>query len=71
MKGLEDFGLLVTDYVRGNSLFTAVGDMRVFEEAFNTRLWEDEWFVLRGVVSRKAQVIPNILRVIEEIYSRE
>ncbi|MFQ5479731.1 MAG: putative manganese-dependent inorganic diphosphatase [Thermodesulfobacteriota bacterium] len=66
-KGLLLSALLVTDIVLGTSLFLAVGVPEVF---FNLgyREIDKDVYELKGVISRKKQVVPHILNVFNEIY---
>jgi len=63
-KGLSLSALLVTDIVRGDSLFLAVGDAEVLYNLGYPEL-EPGLYELRGVISRKKQVAPHILHVFE------
>lgn len=54
------FVFLITDIINSNSQAIVLGDISVFEKAFNKNL-EDNMAFLEGVVSRKKQVAPVIL----------
>ncbi len=66
-EGLLLSALLVTDIVLGTSLFLAVGVPEVF---FNLgyREIDKDVYELKGVISRKKQVVPHILNIFNEIY---
>jgi manganese-dependent inorganic pyrophosphatase len=59
---LDFFGLLVTDAVRINSEFLVLGDRKIIRHLPFVRL-DDELFALPGVLSRKKQLLPQILSV--------
>ena len=59
---LDFFGLLVTDAVRINSEFLVLGDRKIIRHLPFARL-DDELFALPGVLSRKKQLLPQILSV--------
>ena len=56
------FGLLVTDAVRGNSELLALGD-RAIRRSLPYRSDDDEVFLLPGVLSRKKQLLPQMLSI--------
>lgn len=57
-EGLDLFMLLITDIVNSNSQVIALGkDAKLVEKAYGVTL-EDNTALLKGVVSRKKQVIP-------------
>ena len=57
-KGLDLFMLLITDIVNSNSQVIALGKRAdLVEKSYNVKL-EDNTALLKGVVSRKKQVIP-------------
>lgn len=60
--------LLVTDAVRGNSRLLFIGNERIAEDLSFARISGDI-FDLPGVVSRKKQLLPQLLAVISTIYS--
>ncbi len=66
-KGLSLSALLVTDIVRGDSLFLAVGEAEVLYNLGYEEL-EPGLYELHGVISRKKQVAPHILHVFEGLY---
>lgn len=62
-KGLDMFLLVVTDIINGDSVGVALGPRAsVVETAFDTGL-EDNRAHLKGVVSRKAQIVPALTTV--------
>ena len=66
-NGLDLFMLLVTDIINSDSQVIALGNKQnVVEEAYNVKLENDNAF-LKGVVSRKKQVIP----VITEVFNKQ
>ncbi|NJC88596.1 MAG: putative manganese-dependent inorganic diphosphatase [Desulfuromonas sp.] len=58
-------GLLITDIVTQSSLLLAQGDVELLEIVAYPRLAED-LFELKGVISRKKQLIPHLLRAFRE-----
>ena len=57
------FILLITDILENNSEILCVGEkLDIIEKAFNTKLHNNKAF-LKGVVSRKKQVIPSIEKI--------
>ncbi|UCZ54195.1 manganese-dependent inorganic pyrophosphatase [Bacillus shivajii] len=59
-KGLDLFLFLVTDILENDSHALAVGEpTAAVEEAFNVQL-HDQTAILKGVVSRKKQVVPQL-----------
>ena len=57
-EGLDLFMLLITDIVNSNSQVIALGkDAGLVEKAYGVKL-EENTALLKGVVSRKKQVIP-------------
>ena len=61
-ESLNFFGLLVTDAVRGNSELLILGD-RAVRHSLPYRTEDDELFLLPGVLSRKKQLLPQVLAV--------
>lgn len=62
---LDLFVFVITDIVNSNSKIIALGnDKEVTELAFNKKLDNDDSMVLEGVVSRKKQILPQILEKI-------
>jgi len=59
--------LLVTDIALGTSLLLAVGDKDIMF-SLNYPKVKDDIFELKGVISRKKQVVPHILSVFNEIF---
>lgn len=58
--GLTLYLLVITDVLESTSIGLAVGDdIRILEKAFNTTI-EDQEFELKGIVSRKKQVVPPL-----------
>lgn len=61
-KGLDLFVLAITDILNSNSYAIVLGEKKdIFEKAFNVTL-EDNKAFLPGVVSRKKQLIPNLMK---------
>lgn len=65
-KGLRFLVLMITDYIEGNSLIIASGDIKTVEKALETDLSKG-YALMQGVTSRKSQVLPKILRYIESM----
>ncbi|WP_339063834.1 manganese-dependent inorganic pyrophosphatase [Tepidibacillus marianensis] len=62
-KGLDLFVLVVTDILNNDSKILALGrDTKAVEEAFDVKL-ENHTALLKGVVSRKKQVVPVLTNV--------
>ena len=62
---LDLFVFVITDIINSNSKIIALGnDKEVTEKAFNNKLDSDDSMVLEGVVSRKKQILPQILEKI-------
>jgi len=62
-KGLDLFLLVVTDILNNDSKVLALGkDTKAVEEAFDVKL-ENHTTILKGVVSRKKQVVPVLTNV--------
>jgi manganese-dependent inorganic pyrophosphatase len=66
---LDFFGLLVTDAVRINSEFLVLGDRKIIRHLPFVRL-DDELFALPGVLSRKKQLLPQMLSITAAIQER-
>ena len=64
--GIHFFGLLVTDAVREVSEMLAVGDEEIIRSLHYTRVAEGI-FELPGVLSRKKQLLPQVLAVLAEL----
>ena len=64
-KGLEMLMLMVTDVVEGNSYVMAVGRTDIAEQALGIDLSKG-FAELKGVTSRKSQVLPKILSFLEQ-----
>ena len=62
-NNIELFTLLITDIIENNSEVIALGRQDIVEKAFNIKLENNHAF-LKGVVSRKKQVVPNIDSII-------
>lgn len=62
-NGSKLFVFLITDIINSNSQAIVLGDVSVFEKAFNKTV-ENNMAFLEGVVSRKKQVAPVILNVL-------
>ncbi len=61
-EGFDFFGLLVTNVVRETSMMLCVGEKRILDRINYTRL-DDNTFDLPGVLSRKKQLLPLLLKV--------
>jgi manganese-dependent inorganic pyrophosphatase len=59
---LDFFGLLVTNVVRETSMMLCSGEKRVLDRIAYTRL-DDSTFDLPGILSRKKQLLPHLLKV--------
>lgn len=66
-KDLKFSALLVTDIVYGTSLLLAVGEKEVLHKLDYPKV-EESVFELKGVLSRKKQVVPHILNVFNQAY---
>jgi manganese-dependent inorganic pyrophosphatase len=64
-RGLNLAGLLVTDIVAENSLLLVQGDRDLLALIAYPRL-ADDLFDLKGVLSRKKQLVPHLLRAFKE-----
>lgn len=62
LEKLDFFGLLVTDAVRGNSEMLALGDRAILRNLPYCSE-DDELFLLPGVLSRKKQLLPQMLSI--------
>jgi manganese-dependent inorganic pyrophosphatase len=62
-EGLKLFILLITDYIENTSYSVVVGDTALFEEAFSTKV-VNNYVVLKGITSRKQQVVPKLLNIL-------
>ncbi|MFP4363801.1 MAG: putative manganese-dependent inorganic diphosphatase [Spirochaetia bacterium] len=62
--------LLVSDVLRGNSRLLS-SDFSIGEDELLYRKIEDHVYDLPGVLSRKKQLLPEILRILEKIESNE
>ena len=58
-NSIDLFVLMITDIIENNSQFIVLGKQEIAEKAFNVKL-ENNTAFLKGVVSRKKQVVPNI-----------
>lgn len=58
-NSIDLFVLMITDIIENNSQIIALGKTEIAEKAFGVKL-EDNMAFLKGVVSRKKQVVPNI-----------
>lgn len=63
-RGLDAAGLLVTDIVQGTSLLLALGG-REFPYVIGYPRLEENVYELKGVLSRKKQLVPHLLKVLE------
>jgi manganese-dependent inorganic pyrophosphatase len=61
VRGYYLFALMITDILKESSDILACGETKLIEKAFHKK-FEDHRIHLEGVVSRKKQVIPKILR---------
>jgi len=68
--GLNFFGLLVTDAVRGNSELLATGDPAICRN-LPYRSMDGQLFMLPGVLSRKKQLLPQLLSVTASIQEHD
>ncbi|MEM0453192.1 MAG: putative manganese-dependent inorganic diphosphatase [Sulfolobales archaeon] len=62
-EGIKLFTLLITDYIENLSHALVVGDITLFEEAFDVKV-TNNYAILKGVTSRKLQILPKLLNVI-------
>ncbi|MBR1870640.1 MAG: putative manganese-dependent inorganic diphosphatase [Kiritimatiellae bacterium] len=65
-EGLDFIGLLVTDPVRGDSEFLYRGD-EVLRRALPYKMTDHGTFALPGVLSRKKQLLPQILTALSNL----
>ncbi len=63
-RGLDTAGLLVTDIVQGTSLLLALGGPE-FQYVIDYPRLEENLYELKGVLSRKKQLVPHLLKVLE------
>ena len=56
---IDLFIFMITDIIKNDSQIIVLGKQEIAENAFNIKL-EDNTAYLKGVVSRKKQVIPKI-----------
>ena len=61
-EGFDFFGLLVTNVVRETSMMLCAGEKRILDRMNYTRL-DENTFDLPGVLSRKKQLLPLLLKV--------
>ena len=59
---IDLFALLVTNVVRETSMMLCVGEKRILDRINYTRL-DEATFDLPGVMSRKKQLLPHLLKV--------
>ncbi|MBM7703413.1 manganese-dependent inorganic pyrophosphatase [Metabacillus iocasae] len=65
-KGLDLFVLVVTDILENDSVALAIGNqLDAVEDAFNVKL-ENKTALLKGVVSRKKQVVPSLTEALKK-----
>ena len=65
-KKIDLFIFVITDIINTNSKIIALGaEKELTEKAFNKKLDELDSMMLEGVVSRKKQIAPHILEVID------
>ena len=54
---------VITDIINTNSKLIVLGpDSNIVEKAFNTKLDNENSMLLEGVVSRKKQIVPPIVK---------
>ncbi len=63
-RGLDFVALMITDIVENNSLLAGVGDARFFERLPFSRKADGVWD-MPGVVSRKKQLLPTLLGMLQ------
>ena len=64
-NSLDLYLLLITDIINGNSMTIAMGEKSsIAEEAFGVKIVDDKMF-LKGVMSRKKQILPPIENVLK------
>ena len=64
-KGLAFYVFVITDIVNTNSKAFAVGaDKDILEKAFKVKFDNDDCVFLEGVVSRKKQITPTIIKAL-------
>lgn len=68
-EGYALAGLLITDISYGNSLFLAVADSAV-SSALGYPSVDRNLYELKGVLSRKRQVVPHILNLFSRLYEK-
>ena len=61
---LDFFGLLVTNVVRETSMLLCAGEKRILDRLNYTRL-DENTFDLPGVLSRKKQLLPHLLNIMQ------
>lgn len=59
-KNLDLFFFAITDIINSNSQVIALGETALVEKSYNVKL-EDNTALLKGVVSRKKQIIPVLI----------
>jgi manganese-dependent inorganic pyrophosphatase len=65
-RRLDLFGLLVTNVEQENSIFLAVGSQEILENLPFRKL-SDNLYDLPGVLSRKKQLLPQILKLLDSL----
>ncbi|MNC64202.1 Manganese-dependent inorganic pyrophosphatase [compost metagenome] len=66
-KGLDLFLFVVTDILNNDSVGLALGKLAgAVEQAYNVKL-DDNKAVLKGVVSRKSQIVPVLTETIAKL----
>ncbi len=60
-EGLRFLALMITDYIDGNTYLVVEGDLRPVEEGLGIDL-SSGYALLKGVTSRKGQVLPKVLK---------
>ena len=62
-KKLDLFIFVITDIINTNSKLIVLGPaIELAEKAFNKKLDKDDSMLLEGVVSRKKQIVPPIVK---------
>ncbi len=65
-KGLDFFGLLVTNVVEENSILLAVGNQTLLKKMPYRKIRSNLWD-LPGILSRKKQLLPQMLKLLDEL----
>ena len=62
VRGLRFLALMITDCIDSNTYLVVSGDSRIVEEALGVEVGAAGYALLKGVTSRKSQVLPKILK---------